>query len=258
MIQTAKSFQNWTYKSDTPLPKQFFDVLNGILNFEKADTTTQVKTKFEITSERASGTPDYLLKKIKKNLEFVLFDLFVEKIIIVTGKSKIAVEYAIASLDFLTPHRELKKIIFSEEYVDPTSLPEKVDIIGVSSNFDKNYLKEFVVIDVDKFEVKGNLKGNKSYFKDFIQKIKNLDSVTIQQDLQIFVSNLLETTHAITDFFASHENYDKNAIKDLTANMKTDEKEAVIEVSASYNPLIAEKIRTNLASKVSGWLDDFT
>lgn len=258
MAEMSKVFQQWIYKSDSVLPKEFAAKLNEILAFDSTEAIPATKAQVEITTQRASGTPDYLLKKIKKNLEFVLFNLLVEKTIIVTGKSKIAVEYAMASLDFLTPHRDLKKIIFSEEFLDPKSLNDKVDVIGVSSNFEKQYSKDFVVIDVDKFEIKGDLKGNKNYFKDFINKIKNLDSNTIQQDLRIFVSNLLESTHQITDLFASNESVDKKDIENLTKKLKPDEREALIEISATYNPLIANRIRTNVAAKLTGWLDDFS
>ena len=258
MQEISNKLLNWKYKSDSHIPTEYTTLLHEILHFDQEGVQKQVEAQVEITSQRASGTPDYLLKKVKKNLEFVLFNLLVEKTIIVCGRSKIAVEYAMASLDFLTPHRELKKILFSEEYIDPKSLSEKVDIIGISSIHEKMYMKEYVVIDVDKFDIKGDLKGNKNYFKDFINKIKNLDSSTIQQDLRIFVSNLLESTHRITDLFATNENVDKNQINAVTKNLKPDEREALIEISATYNPLIANKIRSDLGSKVSGWLDDFS
>ncbi len=258
MQEISKTFLGWNYKSGSTLPKEFLPYLEEILNFEPGAKKPVTTAKVEITSQRASGTPDYLLKKVKKNLEFVLFNLLVEKTIIVTGKSKIAVEYAMASLDFLTPHRELNKIIFSEDFIDPKTLTDKVDVIGVSSNHEKLYLKDYVVINCDKFEIKGDMKGNKKFFKEFIDKIKNLDSTTIQQDLRIFVNNMLESTHQITDLFATNEKVEKEQINAITKNLKPDEREALIEISATYNPLIADKIRTDLASKVTGWLDDFS
>ena len=39
--------------------------------------------------------------------------------------------------------------------------------------------------------------------------------------------------------------------------MELDEKEVVTEIAATYNPLIAEKIRFNLSEKVTSWMDDF-
>lgn len=259
MQEISRSFQNFIYKSETSLPKEYVSLLNQLFNFDQQTSgTVETKEQFEITTEHVSGTPDYLLKKVKKNLEFVFFNLLVERPVIVTGRSKIAVGYSIASLEFLTPHRDLKKIIFSEDYIDPESLKESIDVLGVSSIHEKQYLKEYVVINVDKFEVRGELKGNKSFFKDFINKIKNQDSSTIQQDLRIFITDLLEATHRITDLFATNENVSKEQIDNLTRNLKSDEKEALIEISASHNPLIANKIRTDLASKVAGWMDNFS
>lgn len=254
----AKAFQNFTYSAGNALPKQFIEPLTSLLNFEKQVKQPTATPSIEITSERASGTPDYLIKKIKKNLEFVFFDLLVEKPIIVCGKSKIAVEYAMASLDFLTPHRELKKIIFSESYVDLKKLPESIDILGVSSKFEKQYTKEYSVIDVDKFEIHGNLKGNKSFFKDFINEEKSQDYQTISQDLRIFINDLLNSTHIITELFATFESPTREAIDEITSNFKTDEKQAIIEIASVHNPLIADKIRKNVADKVTGWLDDFS
>ena len=257
--EISQSFQSFTYSPTANLPKNLSALLNGLLTFE-SQTTAPIKqpSAFEITTDRASGTPDYLLKKVKKSLEFVFFDLLVEKPIVVTGKSKIAVEYAMASLDFLTPHRELKKIIFSEEYIDFKQLSEPVDILGVSSIHEKQYLKDFVVVDVDKFEVKGNLKGNKAFFKAFINNIKRQDFQTISQDLRIFINDLLNSTHQITDLFSTNESPSKEEITKITKNLKPDEKEAVIEISSAHNPLIANKIRTDVAAKVTGWLDDFS
>ena len=259
MQEISNAFQSFIYKSDTALPKEYANLLNGLFDFEQpTKPSTPVKEQVEITTEHVSGTPDYLLKKVKKNLEFVFFNLLVERPIIVTGRSKIAVGYAIASLEFLTPHRTLKKIIFSEDYIDSKQLNERVDVIGVSSIHEKQYLKEFIVVDVDKFEIHGDMKGNKTFFKDFINKIKNQDSETIQQDLRIFITDLLDTTHKITDLFATNENVSKEKINNLTKNLKSDEREAIVEISATYNPLIADKIRADLSSKVSGWLDDFS
>ena len=259
MQEISNAFQSFIYKSDTALPKEYVNLLNGLFDFEQpTKPSTAVKEQVEITTEHVSGTPDYLLKKVKKNLEFVFFNLLVERPIIVTGRSRIAVGYAIASLEFLTPHRTLKKIIFSEDYVDSKQINERVDVIGVSSIHEKQYLKEFIVVDVDKFEIHGDMKGNKTFFKDFINKIKNQDSETIQQDLRIFITDLLDTTHKITDLFATNENVSKEKINNLTRNLKSDEREAIVEISATYNPLIADKIRADLGSKVSGWLDDFS
>ena len=259
MQEISNAFQSFIYKSDTALPKEYVNLLNGLFDFEQpTKPSTAVKEQVEITTEHVSGTPDYLLKKVKKNLEFVFFNLLVERPIIVTGRSRIAVGYAIASLEFLTPHRTLKKIIFSEDYVDSKQINERVDVIGVSSIHEKQYLKEFIVVDVDKFEIHGDMKGNKTFFKDFINKIKNQDSETIQQDLRIFITDLLDTTHKITDLFATNEIVSKEKLNNLTRNLKSDEREAIVEISATYNPLIADKIRADLGSKVSGWLDDFS
>lgn len=253
-------FQDWTYKTGlTSLPKEFHNLLTtNLLSGSEAVFEKEVKPgEIDIIAEVASGSPDYLLKKVKKNLEYAIFELFTEKPVIITGKSRFAVEYGMATLDFLIPHKQLRKIMYSEDFVDPLKFTGKVDVIGVSSKHDKKYSNDYVIINVDKFEVKGLTKGKKNYFKNFINKIKDSDINHARQDIFVFTSSLLKLTESILDLFSSIENVAEEEINEITKDMEVDEKEAITEIAATFNPLIAEKIRINLSEKVTSWMDDF-
>ena len=254
----TNKFQEWTYKSGSNLPKNYQNLLTtSLLSGEKEEVKEVKPGEIDINTDLATGSPDYLLKKVKKNLEFVIFDLFTEKPVIITGKSKFAIEYGMATLDFLIPHKRLRKIMYSENFVDPEKFKNQVDLIGVSSDHEKKYSKDYVIVNVDKFDIKGLTKGKKNYFKNFINKIKELDINNAKQDVNVFTSNLLKSTESVVELFATKEDVSKEEIEELTKGLEADEKEAVTEIAASYNPLIAEKIRVNLSERVTGWMDDF-
>jgi hypothetical protein len=251
-------FHEWTYKSDfTSLPKNLHDLLvNNLLSGEVVTTKEVRPGDISVVTDVASGSPDYLLKKVKKNLEYAIFELFTEKPVILAGKSRFAVEYGMATLDFLIPHKHLRKIMYSENYIDPKKFKD-VDLIGVSSNHEKKYYNEYVVINVDKFEVKGQTKGKRNYFKKFINKLKELDVNNARQDIFVATSSLLKSTEAIVELFSTVEDVEEEKLNQIIKDMEVDEKEVVTEIAATYNPLIAEKIRVNLSEKVASWMDDF-
>ncbi|MFV2016163.1 MAG: hypothetical protein ACC656_12085, partial [Candidatus Heimdallarchaeota archaeon] len=192
-------------------------------------------SEIKIVSDIISGTPDYLLKKVKKNLEYAVFDLFTERTVIISGKSRYSVEYGMGTLDFLIPHKQLRKIMYSEDYIDPAKFTGKVDLIGVSSSHEKKYLKEYVIINVDKFEVRGLTKGKRNYFKDFISKIKVLDSKDeARQAISVFTKNLIESTEPVVDLFAINKEVEKEKVDEITKGMDVDKKEAVIEIARRF------------------------
>lgn len=254
----VKQLQNWTYKSGSEFPKNFKNLLIENLLSSNVQIEKVVKPgDVEIITDRATGSPDYLLKKVKKNLEYAVFDLFTEKPIILTGKSQYAIEYGMATLDFLIPHKELRKIMYSDEYIDPKNFTGAVDLIGIASKHEKKYSKEYVIINVDKFEIKGLTKGKRNYFKNFINKIKELDINNAKQDINVFTSSLLKSTEAIVELFSTTNEVEQEKIDSITKDMQIDERDAITEIAATYNPLIADKIRMSLSAKVTSWMNDF-
>ena len=209
-----------------------------------------------IASEVVSGEPEYLLKKIKKNLVHAIFDLSTERPVILIGKSRYTIEYGMATLDFLIPHKHLRQIMYSDDYIDPKKFKD-VDLIGVSSVHEKRYLHDYVIINVDKFEIKGLTKGKKSFFKKFVKKLKELDVNNARQDIKITTSSLLRSTEAIVDLFSTEEDPSEQKINAITRGLEVDEKEVITEIAATHNPLIAERIRVNISEKVSSWMDNF-
>jgi hypothetical protein len=246
----VSEIQNWHYKSDSSVPKNIFDVIVQTLLYE---TDKGYKSDLPITSEKSTGAPDYLIKKINKNLEHLFFELYVGRPVIVTGKSKIAVEYAMATLDFLTPKKNLKKLIFSEDFIDPVTYVNKIDIFGISSAHEKKY-KDYLVIDVDKFEIKG-AKGKKTYFKKFMDDIIRIPASSAVQDIIKFIDHL-DAQIAKLENILSESSDAETQVKEFLKGLSFDEANSLMEIASVLHPSTSKGIGQLVSSKMSSWIDE--
>ncbi len=245
--------QSWNYKSDNSLPKTLYDAITGTLLFETDHSYKSGDISGLITSEKSSGAPDYLIKKINKNLEYLFFELYVARPVIVIGKSKIAVEYAMATLDFLTPKKNLRKIIFSEDFIDPANYPGKIDVIGVSSVHEKRY-KDYLIVDVDKFEIKGG-KGKKQYFKTFMDNMIRIPASMAVQDIIKFTDHLDELRNSF-EAVVSKKNFSETDVKKFLLSLTYDEANAISEIESISHPSSSKGITQQLSGKLSSWVDE--
>lgn len=246
--------QNWTYKSNTELPKNLYDSITGILLYETDNSyKPEVDLTNLITVEKSTGAPDYLIKKITKNLDHLFFDLYIGKPIVVVGKSKIAVEYAMATIDFLTPTKKIKKIIFSENYIDPSHYLKKVDVFGVSSVHEKRY-KDYLVVDVDKFEIK-NAKGKRPYFQSFMDDIIRIPASSAVQDIINFTNHLDQLTNQLNTL-SEQEDFTEDKLKQFLQTLNYDEANALMEIASISQPSVTKRFASLVSGRISGWIDE--
>ena len=249
----VNQLQNWIYKTGSDLPKNYYDLISAVLLYE-TDTSYKVGDLSSlITTENSTGAPDYLIKKINKNLEHLFFELYVGKPIIVIGKSKIAVEYAMATLDFLTPTKTLRKIIFTEEFIDLANFPNKVDVIGVSSVHEKKY-KDYLIVDVDKFEIKG-ARGKKQYFKNFMDDMIRIPASMAVQDILKFINHLDELRKTLEDMV--RKNRSESDIKAYLKTLKYEEASCLMEIEAILNPPSSKGFAQQFSGRLSSLIDEF-
>lgn len=241
--------QGWTYKSDSILPKNLYDLITGTLLFETDHSYKAGDISGLITSEKSTGAPDYLIKKINKNLEHLFFELYVGRPVIVIGKSKIAVEYAMATLDFLTPKKNLRKVIFSEDFIDPALYLDKIDVIGVSSVHEKRY-KDYLIVDVDKFEIKG-ARGKKQYIKVFIDDMIRVPASLAVQDIIKFTDQLDEMKKAFEDVL-NQPNVTEVDVKKYLKSLTYDKANLLTDIESSSKTTGSKGI----AGKLSSWVDE--
>ena len=245
--------QTWHYKSDSQLPKNLYDTITGVLLYE---TDQNFKTGADlsnlITSEKSTGAPDYLIKKINKNLENLFFELYVGRPVIVLGKSRINVEYAMATLDFFTPKKNLRKIIFSDEYIDPAPYIGKIDVFGISSSHEKRY-KDYLLVDVDKFEIK-NAKGKKEYFKKFMDNIIRIPASSAIQDIIKFTDHLDKMSSEFDNLLAKGTS--EETIKGYLKSLDYEEATALSDIASVNKPSVSKGIGQQLSGKLSSWIDE--
>ena len=244
--------QNWQYKSGSNLPKSLYETITGILLYETDQSYNAGDLSSLITSEKSTGAPDYQIKKITKYLEHLFFELYVGRPVIVVGKSRINVEYAMATLDFFTPNKNLRKIIFSEQFIDPAPYIGKIDVFGISSVHEKKY-KDYLIVDCDKFEIK-NAKGKKEYFKRFMDDIIRIPASSAIQDIVKFIVHLDERVHEIEKL--AQQNSSEDSIKEYLKSLNYDEASALTEIASISNLPVSNPIRLHLSRKLASWIEE--
>lgn len=247
----VRQLQGWNYKFENSLPKNYADLLSGILLFENDQSYKTTDISSLITSDKSTGAPDYLIKKINKNLEHLFFELYVGRPVIVIGKSKIAAEYAMATFDFLTPQKTLRKVIFTEDYIDPANYLDKVDVIGVSSNHEKKY-KDYLIVDVDKFEIK-NCKGKKLYFKSFMEEMIRMPVSMAVKNIAQFINHLDDLTTQLYDMMK--KGYSEIEVKRFLKTLSYNEATALNDIEIALHSTAAKGFTQQL-SHLASWIED--
>ena len=249
----VNQLQNWNYKSDTPLPKNLYDMITGILVTETDTSYKALDLASQVTTDKSTGAPDYLIKKVNKNLEHLFFELYVGRPVIVLGKSRIAVEYAMATLDFLTPQKNLRKVIFSEEFLDPANYLNKIDVYGVSSVHEKKY-KDYLVVDVDKFEIKGT-RGKKVYFKRFMDDLIRIPASLAVQDILDFINKTDTLVSRLEDIYKQPD-FSEDKLKQFLKSLNYDEANALSDIASANQPGLSKGLTQQFTGKLSSWIDE--
>ena len=86
MLLIINQVQKWIYKPNSDLPSNIIEYIDENLIFDSKPVLKQT-SPIKIITEKLKTSPDFLFKKITKNLEFVFFELYINRPIILIGKS---------------------------------------------------------------------------------------------------------------------------------------------------------------------------
>jgi hypothetical protein len=130
------------------------------------DTEIMEELDFEVKKETLQ-----VLFKVKKNLPGVIRSLFLNKQVVVTGQRPL-VKIFIDALQIFTPNRQIKKVYWSENFIETDT---DADIIGVPFKL-ANLFFSSTIINLDTKKVFGisKLKDDK-YFVNIVKKLKKLN-----------------------------------------------------------------------------------
>ncbi|OLS22837.1 MAG: hypothetical protein HeimC3_27800 [Candidatus Heimdallarchaeota archaeon LC_3] len=253
-----KIIKEYTFEQNKSLPKSiqesFQDILHRKQLIEKLPepSISQIHASIQRLSEELTGNWDYLIKKIDRNLESVIFDVIIEQPLFIASNSSVLVKLAMASLEYFTPKKKLLKG-FMEDYVENIDNLE-LDLIGINKKM-VSKVKHYTIIDLDKENVINYT--NRNHFKEFLKSLRGLKSLK-EFELQIkhFLDQLYSKATELVDIF-NQTPLDNDKIKDFQKNLDKDELEAIIEITAKRNPLISTMLKESMGKKVSSWLGDF-
>ena len=83
-----------------------------------------------------------------------------------------------------------------------------------------------------------------------------MDINLARQDINVFTNNLVRDTEAVINLMNSN-NLDDKIIDEIFKNKEPDERDAILEVASTYNPVVAEKLGKLISKKISSWMDNF-
>ena len=190
---------------------------------------------------RTDGTISFLLETIKNNLEAAFYSMIAYEPVVVCGHKTIT-PLILACLEYLAPFRILKKIEFSETYVEPS----EADLIGVDKSLKKYYLEllekqgGFSVVDVEKGTVHGKVKPK--FLKKIIKELRKEDSeAMLRFKVENLVKKILTSSNEIINLCASEGSHDEE-IKKFKKSLEPEELDLIIKISSKYFPAVKDCI----------------
>ncbi|MHA1990922.1 MAG: hypothetical protein ACW981_08265 [Candidatus Hodarchaeales archaeon] len=248
----------YIFETKRELPKSIQNSLKNIVTGKQLvevsmePSITQIHANIQRLTEELTGNWDYLIRKVNKNLESVIFDIIIERPVFIASNSSVLIKFAMASLEYFTSRRKLNKG-FIEEYIDDIETAE-LDLIGINRDLALK-IKHYTLIDLDKEKIINYT--NRTHFKDFLKSLKGLKTLgEFEQQINYFLDQIFSKATELVDIF-SVSPLDDNRLKDFQKNLEKDELEAIVEITAKRNPLISSLLKENMGKKVSDWLNDF-
>ena len=136
---------------------------------------------------------------------------------------------------------------------EPGHYLNKVDVFGVSSVHEKKY-KDYLIVDVDKFEIKG-AKGKKTYFKNFMDDIIRIPASSAIQDIIKFTDHLDDLSSQLNNL-TEQKDFSEDKLKVFLKTLNYEEANALIEIASISQPSLTKSLGQSLSGKISGLIDD--
>ena len=216
-----------------PIPaiiKQKLDSLLDVKSYKVEIEEFYASRKITITKSKTKGSLQFLNKVITKDLDRAILSLLLGKTIVVTG-DEVMTELAIASLELFAPHKELKKVFWTNQIVE-------ADIIGTPKNVAKAY-ENAVIVDLLKGKVIG---GESSKFcKDLLYSLRDLDETTAFQKVNDKISEII-TSASILAELAMRKEVTKGDISTVAPMFNSEKMSIIVTIAKSMNPLFSKKI----------------
>lgn len=210
--------------------KQKIDSLLDIQSFKIEIEEFYAARKITISKSKTKGSMQFLSKIVKKDLDKAVLAILLGKTVIVTG-DEVMTEIAIASLEIFSPHKELRKVFWTNQIVE-------ADIIGTKKNLAKAY-DDAIIMDLLKGKVTGG-ESNK-FCKDLISDLKNLDEKLVEERVNERIGEII-TSATILAELAMRREVTKSEISAVAPQFNSEKMSIIIVIAKSMNPIFSKRI----------------
>ncbi len=219
-------------KSLSNIVKQRIDSLLDIQSFkiEIEDEEFYAARKITISKSKTKGSMQFLSKIIKKDLDKAILAILLGKTVVVTG-DEVMTEITIASLEIFSPHKELRKVFWTNQIVE-------ADIIGTKKNLAKAY-DDAIIVDLFKGKVSGG-ESNK-FCKDLILDLRNLDEKLVEERVNDRIGEIV-TSSTILAELAMRREVTKSEISTVAPLFNSEKMSIIIVIAKSMNPIFSKRI----------------
>ncbi|MHA1124446.1 MAG: hypothetical protein ACTSO7_01650 [Candidatus Heimdallarchaeota archaeon] len=221
------------YVFGRPLPgiiKQRIETLMDIQSFKMEVEEFYAARKITISKSKTKGSIQFLNKVVKKDLDKAILAILVGKPVVVTG-DEVMTEIAIASLEIFSPHKELRKVFWTNQIVD-------ADLIGTKKNLSKAY-EDAVIVDLIKGKVSG---GEQSKFcKSLLSSLKGLNEERVIETVNDRINEIITSANILADLAMKRE-VSKSEISAIAPQFNSEKMGIIVVIAKSMNPIFSKKI----------------
>ena len=217
-------------KSLPGILKERIDALLDIQSFKVEIEEFYAARKITISKSKTKGSMQFLNKVIKKDLDKAVLSILLGKPVIVTG-DEVMTEIAIASLEIFSPHKELRKVYWTNQIVD-------ADIIGTKRNLAKAY-DDAVIVDLIKGKVTG---GDSSKFcKDLINSLKDLNETSVEEKVNEKIGEIINSANILAEL-AMRREVTRSEISNVAPQFNSEKMGIIVVIAKSMNPIFSMRI----------------
>ena len=217
-------------KSIPNLIKHKIDSLLDIQSFKVEIEEFYAARKITISKSETKGSMEFLNKIVKKDLDKAILGILLGKTVIVTG-DQVMTEIAIASLEIFSPHKELRKVFWTNQIVE-------ADIIGTKKNLAKAY-DDAIVVDLSKGKVSGG-ESNK-FCKDLISSLKGIEEHMVEDRVNEKIGEIITSATILAELAMKRE-VTKSEISAVAPQFNSEKMGIIIVIAKSMNPIFSKRI----------------
>ncbi|MFX1510989.1 MAG: hypothetical protein ACFFCQ_00160 [Promethearchaeota archaeon] len=229
------------------LEKSIEDWGSDLASVEMEITEEIRKKKITIRRAEQRGSISFLRTTIRKNADRLIRAVIAGNPIILIGDEPL-IDLMQSTLEIFAPHRVLRKIAYTEEFVHPS----EADLLGMSVQLSNHYSDE-IIVDLRKGKI--NRGTNCKFSKKLLDQIKDLDQEKAERVVNSRVNFLISKVNALVDL-AGGEAVNDEAISAFRKSVDKDALDLIMSIAAQTNPMIAELLRDRVQARYSDWMTE--